>query len=98
MIESYLTDEEAERLENCASSTTTPQLWKADGKGEAVSISDIVRGRGMATGEDGKKYRPGKWTPVGLGEKVNSWKPTGNADDPEVSCACDKEEGCEKCS
>lgn len=78
--EQFLTDEEAERLENCAQSTSTPQLWSPDG-GEPMSISDIVKGRGMATGKDGKKYHPKKWTPVGLDKMVSSWKPTGNAED-----------------
>lgn len=97
MIESYLTDEETERLENCAQSTTTPQLWKADGEGEPVSITDIVKSRGMAAGKDGKSYRPKKWTPVGLDSVVKDWKPTGNAEDQE-SCAHDESESCEKCS
>lgn len=96
MLESYLSDEEVERLENCAQSTAVPQLWSPDG-GEPMSITDIVKNQGMATSKEGKKYRPKKWSPVGLDSMVSKWKPSGKADDEMVACACDGE-GCEKCS
>lgn len=94
MFEDYLTEEESGRLENCAQSSTTPQLWSPDG-GEPVSISDIVKSRGMATDKGGQKYRPKKWTPIGLDSIVKDWKPSGNADDA-TTCECKKED-CEAC-
>jgi len=74
--ELYLSDDEEKVLENCAQSTTTPQLWSPDG-GEPMSITEIVKHRGMAKGKDGKKYRPKKWTPVGLDTIVKKWTPKG---------------------
>lgn len=91
---SYLTEDEEKRLENCAQSTSSPQLWSPDG-GEPMSITDIVKGRGKAKGSDGKKYRPKKWTPVGLDSIVTKWKPTGKADDLESNAP--EDEGREKC-
>lgn len=96
MSESYLTEEEVEKLENCAQSTATPQLWKADGQGKPVSISDIVKSKGMAKGKDGKSYRPKRWIPVGLEVLVKKWKPTGKAED-QMSCVCEGR-GCDKCA
>lgn len=96
MSESFLSDEEVKKLENFAeSSTTTSQLWRADGDGEPMSITDIVKSRGIAKNKSGKEYRPKKWTAVGLDTIVNKWKPTGKADDANV-CVCDGA-GCEKC-
>lgn len=87
-----LTEEESERLENCAQSTGVPQLWKADGKGPAMTITDIVRSGG--TGPRGEI--PKKWKPVSLSEVVKTWKPKNSVKDS-VSCACDGK-GCENCS
>lgn len=74
--EPYISEDEEKILENCAQSTTTPQLWSPDGGGP-MSITDIVKGRGKVKGKDGKKYYPKKWTPVGLDTVVKKWTPKG---------------------
>lgn len=68
--EKFLTDEEELKLENYAQSSTSPQLWSPDG-GEPMTITDIVKSKGYAK-KDGKKYKPKKWTPVSLSEKITS--------------------------
>jgi hypothetical protein len=79
-MQNFLNDEEVEKLESCAQSSTVPQLWSADG-GEPMTITDIVRNRGKTKDKSGKLFHPKKWKPVGLSDMVNKWKPKGNADD-----------------
>ncbi len=91
-----LTEDEEKKLVNHAESSSSPQLWSADG-GEPVTIADIVKNRGKAI-RDGKPYIPKKWTPVSLSKMIEGWKPTGKADD-KSECKCEKDSaGCEICA
>lgn len=93
----YLSEEQEEKLENYAQSSSVPQLWKADGKGEPMSITDIVKSKGFAT-VDGKKYKPKKWKPVSLSDKVMSddFGKVNHSKDQEKCDNCSGE-GCYKC-
>lgn len=65
----YLSEDEVKKLENYADSSSVPQLWSPDG-GKPMSISEIVKHRGLANNKKGK-YRPKSWKAVSMSSLVN---------------------------